>query len=938
MTEYFPPIEDTTIFNSSNFTDKTLSNEIEELTPYFLRYPIAQGTQTLKNTNIIGELFVNSTTTAEIDAGSELKLGTNTPTISIGGPSTNTTIYGNTTYVNTTNLDVKDANILMNKSGLTPTNAGIQIESSNLVVSSLLNNSSADWVLSSTNNKLYLDEIAEKTTGHNVLFSSDISMNGNDINNISSLNGQNNIDMTIQGQGTADLVFQTNGFTRLTIDDSGISTFNSLPVCSSVPTSGSQLVNKTYVDSVAGGTPTLSSVLTSGNSAGTNSINMNSQNITNVNTISGSGTSNLVISNSSTGDIDFKVAAITNPIMRITDAGLIDLSLNNSNIKMSSGDITGVEYVLGSSGVNMAVQSVGTANLNIGSVNSGALNLVTSNATRMTISSTGSISTTTAPSFPGLSSTGALVMNNNDITNVNDITASGTTNINIQQLGTGSVIVGNATGTQKLTVNQSGSVMTGILDFTSLPTSSATPTTSTQLTTKAYVDSLNTVPTLSQVLVSGNSAGSTNIDMNNRDILNISALTASGTTNLNIQQTGTGVVKIQDSTGNQKLEVSSTTTNIKGLTTTINSVSGEGSTTIGNEGGTDKVYSYGKTYIGRPTSTNNKLIVGSEPTVNIPDGCPMYINNATFSDTTTNGSLSGSVYPQYTFGSRLWNFAQDTTDDLTMFLGCSGGGGVDPDYEYFFKRNVGLQIQPNTIGNTTAFTEALSVIGSVKNTGIHTNTNTTNSSSVSSGALIVSGGIGCSSQINSKYGIGLGDDGIVGGVISNTDNYTAGVFSAVNFTASPYLPRGIIPRMLKFMMSKPLTAGVATTVLTLTHTAVATEECSLAISFRGNVHGSTTSDVSSRNQALLISGCRANGAAFTMAAAAATSLLVSTNATNLSLGGITFTFPINTSTSTSVAINQAMTTGTPSQALFITGEWEIYQTTSNGGLFLTGIS
>lgn len=794
MTEYFPPIEDTTIFNSSNFTDKTLSNEIEELTPYFLRYPIAQGTQTLKNTNIIGELFVNSTTTAEINAGSELKLGTNTPTISIGGPSTNTTIYGDTTYVNTTNLDVKDANILMNKSGLTPTGAGIQIESSNSVVSSLLNNSSADWVLSSTNNKLYLDEIAEKTTGHNILFSSDISMNGNDINNISSLNGQNNINMTIQGQGTADLIFQTNGFTRLTIDDSGISTFNSLPVCSSVPTSGSQLTNKTYVDSVVGGASTLSSVLISGNNAGTNSINMNNQNITNVNTISGTGTSNLVISNSSTGDIVFQ----------------------------------------------------------------------TNGATR-------------------------------------------------------------------LYVDNGGSTV-----FNTLPVCTVVPTSGSQLVNKTYVD--GNIPTLSQVLTAGNSAGLTNINMNNNIIENVTGVTASASQNINIQQQGTGIIKIQNSSSTNLINVTQSQVLSVG-TVNVNTTSGNGSTTIGNSGGTDTVTANGKVYLSRPTSSNNKLIVGTEPTVNIPEGCPMYINNATYSDTTVNGSLSGSVYPQYTFGTRLWNFAQDTADDLTMFLGCSGGGGVDSDYEYFFKRNVGLQIQPNKTGNTTSFSEALSVIGSVKNTGTHLNTNLTQSTNDTTGALVVAGGIASSSQINSKYGIGFGEDGINGGVISNTDNYTGGFFSSVNYSASPYLPRGFIPRMMRFMMAKPLTAGTATTVLTLTHTAVATEECSFSISFRGIVHGSTTSDVSSRNQGMLISGARANGAAFTMAATVpATSLLVSTNAVNLALGGITFTFPVNTTTSTSIAINQAVTTGTPSQALFITGEWELYQTTSNGGLFLTGIS
>ena len=55
---------------------------------------------------------------------------------------------------------------------------------------------------------------------------------------------------------------------------SAVKTFSTLPVSSVVPTTGNQLVNKTYVDNNVGPVPTLSSVLTSGNSA-TNSIALN---------------------------------------------------------------------------------------------------------------------------------------------------------------------------------------------------------------------------------------------------------------------------------------------------------------------------------------------------------------------------------------------------------------------------------------------------------------------------------------------------------------------------------------------------------------------------------------------------------------------------------------------------------------------------------------
>ncbi len=60
----------------------------------------------------------------------------------------------------------------------------------------------------------------------------------------------------------------------------GIKTFTSLPESSVVPTTANQLVNKNYVDTIpAPATPTLTQVLTAGNSAGTSQINMNNNKI-----------------------------------------------------------------------------------------------------------------------------------------------------------------------------------------------------------------------------------------------------------------------------------------------------------------------------------------------------------------------------------------------------------------------------------------------------------------------------------------------------------------------------------------------------------------------------------------------------------------------------------------------------------------------------------
>jgi hypothetical protein len=76
---------------------------------------------------------------------------------------------------------------------------------------------------------------------------------------------------------TADIV-TTN--TAQTI--SAVKTFSALPQSSVVPTLGDQLVNKTYADGLAS-TPTLSAVMTAGNSAST-TLNMNTNAISNITT------------------------------------------------------------------------------------------------------------------------------------------------------------------------------------------------------------------------------------------------------------------------------------------------------------------------------------------------------------------------------------------------------------------------------------------------------------------------------------------------------------------------------------------------------------------------------------------------------------------------------------------------------------------------------
>lgn len=122
------------------------------------------------------------------------------------------------------------------------------------------------------------------------------------------------------------------------------------------------------------------------------------------------------------------------------------------------------------------------------------------------------------------------------------------------------------------------------------------------------------------------------------------------------------------------------------------------------------------TVTGNARITSN-VIIGPDLPFNLQTGTALAVRNTSAIDSNINGSLSGNVYHQMTMGGRNWVFSQDTSNDLNLLFGCQGSGDPDPDFEYYFKRNVGLQIQPNPSIITTDFTEALKVLGTANITG-----------------------------------------------------------------------------------------------------------------------------------------------------------------------------------------------------------------------------
>lgn len=168
MATYPPPREYVPIFNPEDWEYAGDAAGISQAAAD-LRYLLKNATDTATALETFAAGILTNTITG---IGGNLVLG------SIGGT---VTIYGNTIVANVSNLDVTDAQITVNKNGVSPLNAGLQVESGNAIVSSLLNDANADWVLSSSNNRIYLDQIRGSSVGNVTISNSNliVTTNGN---------------------------------------------------------------------------------------------------------------------------------------------------------------------------------------------------------------------------------------------------------------------------------------------------------------------------------------------------------------------------------------------------------------------------------------------------------------------------------------------------------------------------------------------------------------------------------------------------------------------------------------------------------------------------------------------------------------------------------------------------------------------------------------
>lgn len=287
--------------------------------------------------------------------------------------------------------------------------------------------------------------LTDVLTAGNSAGANNINMNGQSIQNTTSVQSATNADIAITALGIGDVNIVTGGTTKLNIPDTGainagvglIMNANSITDVNTV--SGTNNANMYVsalgtgdVEIVAGGATKIT-VPDTGSILLSESVNVNANSLTNVNTVSGSSGTNLAITalGASAGIVCTTggSAKLTIPFSGPMSSS-VGLDMNNNNI-------TECNTLSGTTNTNLSVSALGT----------GDVLVVAGGATKLTVPDTGAI----------LAGAG-LDMNANSITNVNTMSGSNNTNLALTALGTGDIVCTTG-GATKLTIQDTGNIL-----------------------------------------------------------------------------------------------------------------------------------------------------------------------------------------------------------------------------------------------------------------------------------------------------------------------------------------------------------------------------------------------------------------------------------------------------------------------------------------------
>lgn len=154
---------------STTFTDIIVSNTAN----------IASGNITnLQSNNITTNELICDSITIDNLINTSNTLNLEGAIINIGNSGSQVNIIGSTTFIDTTNTNIKDNLITLNKGGLSAVNSGIEIEDTGAIISTLKLDSTKDFIITSPNNKLTVDNLSTTNiTGVSSISSTSATLN-----------------------------------------------------------------------------------------------------------------------------------------------------------------------------------------------------------------------------------------------------------------------------------------------------------------------------------------------------------------------------------------------------------------------------------------------------------------------------------------------------------------------------------------------------------------------------------------------------------------------------------------------------------------------------------------------------------------------------------------------------------------------------------------
>lgn len=174
---------------ASTFTDIIVSNTAN----------IASGNITnLQANNITANELICDSVTFDNLINTSNTLTLEGSVINIGNSGSQVNIIGSTTFIDTTNTNITDNLITLNKNGLSAVNSGIEIEDTGSIIASLKLDSAGDFIITSPNNKLTVDNI----TTTNI---TDVSTVSAITANLTTLNVSGNINVGTAGTSIHNL-------------------------------------------------------------------------------------------------------------------------------------------------------------------------------------------------------------------------------------------------------------------------------------------------------------------------------------------------------------------------------------------------------------------------------------------------------------------------------------------------------------------------------------------------------------------------------------------------------------------------------------------------------------------------------------------------------------------------------------------------------------